>query len=107
LRDFSHRNAIPPQLLGLIEEQLKLSGFVLTPQPKSLVYFIEAHPSGAIKIGYSGSLNQARQRRKALQIARHPEILRIRAVMDGDVKLEKELQRRFKAHSLGGEWFGP
>lgn len=107
LRDFFQQNAIPRQIVDALEEQLRLAGFVLTPPPKSLVYFIESQPSGAIKIGYSGSLRQAEQRRKALQIARHPETLRIKAVIDGDLKFEDELQCRFEAHNLGGEWFSP
>ena len=107
LRDYFNQNVIPLQMINAIEEQLKLSGFVLTSRPKSLVYFMEANPSMAIKIGYSGSLSQAEIRLDQLQIGRHPEKLRIRAVMDGDRTLEKELQRRFEVHTLGGEWFSP
>jgi uncharacterized protein YozE (UPF0346 family) len=107
LHDFADRNAIHWHALNLLEEQLKRFGFSLPPKSTSLVYFMEAVPSGAIKIGNSGSLAKAEQRRKDLQIARHPEILRIKAVMAGDLKLEKELQRRFGAYNLGGEWFAP
>jgi uncharacterized protein YozE (UPF0346 family) len=107
LRDFADRNTIDPQALHILEEQLRLFGFSLLPKITSVVYFLEAVPSGAIKIGNSGSLAKAEQRRKDLQIARHPEILRIKAVMAGSLKLEKELQRRFAVHNLGGEWFAP
>jgi uncharacterized protein YozE (UPF0346 family) len=107
LSEFADRTLIPSQLVVLVNEQLHLWGFVQTSEKRSVVYFIQGNLSGAIKIGYSGSLMQAEQRRKALQIARHPEILRIKAVMYGDGNLEKELHHRFSTHCLGGEWFSP
>lgn len=107
LREFADRNSIPSQLIAMVDEQLRLWGFTQPSEKRSVVYFIQGNLSGAIKIGYSGSLTQAEQRCRALQIARHPELLRIKAVMYGDTKLEKELHRRFRAHCLGGEWFSP
>lgn len=107
LRDSVNRNALHPQALNLLEEELMLFGFSLTPPITSLVYFIERQPSGAFKIGYSWSLPGAESRRRQFQIACHPEVLRIKAVMNGDLRFESELKRRFAIHSLGGEWFTP
>lgn len=107
LPEFADRNSIPSKLVALVDEQVRLWGFTQPSEKLSVVYFIQGNLSGAIKIGYSGSLTQAEQRCRALQIARHPELLRIKAVMYGDAKLEKELHRRFRAHCLGGEWLSP
>ncbi|MGK3989282.1 YozE family protein [Sorangium sp. So ce136] len=102
---FGERCGAPPWAIAELQERLRLWGFSQRAgrrQPK--VYFIQAGPSGPIKIGYSGG--PVERRLAALQTG-HPETLCVLATMDGDRFTEAELHRRFHGYRLSGEWFKP
>ncbi len=66
----------------------------------SVVYFIQAEPGGAIKIGVTRDL---RSRLSSLRIG-SPLPLRVLAYMSGDAALEGQLHARFAAVREHGEW---
>lgn len=70
---------------------------------RGCVYFIQAHPGGAIKIGRTTNLAK---RLKQLQGA-HAYPLKVMAYVDEGVFDEGDLHRRFASARLLGEWFRP
>jgi hypothetical protein len=73
------------------------------PKPAMFIYFIESGAGGPIKIGYARSVEG---RRGNLQCG-NPVELRLLAYVEVDhhEDEERELHRRFAAHSIRGEWF--
>jgi hypothetical protein len=69
-----------------------------------MIYFAQGEMTKRIKIGYTSGDPKGRFR--ALQTG-SPDRLTLVAVMDGDVKEERELHRRFGKYRLFGEWFEP
>lgn len=71
-----------------------------------MIYFIQARPSGHVKIGYTG--NDPARRLAALQTG-SPEPLSLLGSIDGGIEAEKALHARFAEHRLrpDGEWFAP
>jgi hypothetical protein len=67
------------------------------------IYFIQAGPTGPIKIGYA---KDAKQRCRALQIACHTE-LRLIIAMRAPQSAEGALHAFFKRERVRGEWFRP
>jgi len=67
-----------------------------------MVYFIQESGNNSIKIGFTE--NSAEKRMKTLQVGM-PYKLSVLAVMEGDIKEEKRIQRRFLKSRLMGEWF--
>lgn len=74
-----------------------------TKRPAEFVYFVEARPSGLIKIG---SASDPRRRVKELQTG-SPEHLRLLAVTTGGELHERDLHARFATDRVRGEWFSP
>lgn len=68
-----------------------------------VVYFIQQGDAGPIKIGTTRKLAS---RFDVLQTA-SPYTLHLRATQPGDVTVEREYHRLFRAHRLSGEWFEP
>jgi Meiotically up-regulated gene 113 len=66
------------------------------------IYFI-TDAAGFIKIGFSTDISQ---RQAALQIS-SPGELRLIGRMSASKRMEAELQRRFRALRVGGEWYRP
>ena len=76
---------------------------VYTPVDKGFVYFIgPANDDGPIKIGFTAG--EAKNRLRSLQTG-HPHPLKILAVFEGSVNMEKEVHRRFAEARVHGEWF--
>jgi hypothetical protein len=65
------------------------------------IYFVQAEESRAIRIGLSW--NPAR-RLASIQNGHHEKLTLLCAVV-GDIKMERELHRRFAAQRMSGEWF--
>jgi len=71
-------------------------------QKKGFIYFIQGENDNSnIKIGFSISLNK---RIKTLQLY-SPIKLRIIGILEGNIKLEKSIHKKFKKYRLWGEWF--
>jgi hypothetical protein len=68
------------------------------------VYFIQAAAIGPIKIGFSWG---PPERRLASLQTGHYEELRLIGTLDGDMKYEQALHRRFRASRVRGEWYRP
>lgn len=73
------------------------------PTREPLVYFIQAAPGWPIKIGFTTNMT------KRLRALRGESGLRfeVLAVMEGSIKIESGLHRRFRDHRIVGEWFRP
>lgn len=67
------------------------------------VYFIQAHQTGLIKIGYTKSIIS---RFKSLQ-NQTSDFLILLIHMSGTRKLERDLHEMFAEYRLQGEWFAP
>lgn len=65
------------------------------------VYIVQLGYRPVVKIGITRDIWA---RLKTLQDA-NPEILRVRAVLDGDAEREAQLHLRFMQHWIRGEWF--
>lgn len=68
------------------------------------IYLIQAADFGPVKIGYT-SVDVA-ERLRALQVG-SPLKLHVRAVIEGDQRLEKQLHQKYEERRLHGEWFEP
>ena len=66
-----------------------------------MVYLIVCEETQTCKIGYS---QDAQSRLVQLQTS-NPFKLKLKAVISGDAKLEKEIHNKFKEFKLRGEWF--
>jgi hypothetical protein len=67
------------------------------------IYFIQQGKNGPIKIGFTDNIEK---RLKELQTA-NPYKLNLLLCINGNLKSEKELHKRFEQHRLNGEWFEP
>ena len=67
-----------------------------------MIYFIQAGRLGPIKIGHTN--NGVEERLKELQTG-SPDKLILIGIIEGDVKKEQELHKRFKNYRVRGEWF--
>jgi hypothetical protein len=65
------------------------------------VYFIQVIKTGDIKIGFSTNI---KSRIHTLQTS-IPESIKLLGFISGDLKLEKELHKKFKHLKKRGEWF--
>jgi hypothetical protein len=71
--------------------------------PPGGVYLVQGGDDGPIKIGSSCVIER---RLTELQIG-SPLALNLRAVIPGDMGVERGLHRKFALHRLHGEWFTP
>lgn len=68
-----------------------------------MIYFAQIGEGGPIKIGYS-----ADPQRRMVQLRRHyGQPMIILSVIDGDMRAESEIHRRFRDCRIGGEQFRP
>lgn len=66
-----------------------------------MIYFIQAHSGGPVKIGYA-----ANPEKRIAEIQRmSPVELKTLKIIEGDLKQEKELHKHFAKFRLHGEWF--
>lgn len=68
-----------------------------------MIYFIQAGPSGPIKIGYTADFRS----RLAAYETHSPTDMTPLAVMDGSEFLEQQLHVQFSDARIKGEWFRP
>lgn len=71
--------------------------------PPLFVYFMQGESGGPIKIGKTTDVDA---RRAGVQTG-HPDLLRVLAVVSGELDEEKRLHLRFRKSRLKGEWFKP
>lgn len=77
------------------------------PKPdEPVVYFIQAHCGGPIKIGYSGRADGVSERLSTLQTGNSQRLV-VRHVIPAPlgVETEREWHRRFARYRMQGEWF--
>jgi hypothetical protein len=67
------------------------------------IYFIQQGQDGPIKIGLSWDVNKRMHTAKTFS----PHPLRILGMINGGLKEERALHRKFKKERLEGEWFSP
>ncbi len=70
-------------------------------EPGSVVYFITAHKSRKVKIGYARNL---KSRMATLQTGNHSP-LKVLHTLPGGAGLEAQLHGRFSDDRIQGEWF--
>lgn len=68
-----------------------------------MIYFIQEDRDGPIKIGVASNV---KRRLQGLQVSSAHE-LHLRATMNGNALVEKELHERFAEWRIRGEWFKP
>lgn len=73
---------------------------------RGFVYFMQQDVTGAVKIGYSGTLRGIEGRLASLQTG-SPYPVRLIARTPGTPLLERALHKKFGQHRLRGEWFVP
>lgn len=72
-------------------------------QDEGVVYFIQVENEGPVKIGWTRNLLN---RFQTIQTCNH-EVLTLLAALRGNRKLEREMQAKFRAYLIRGEWYRP
>jgi hypothetical protein len=71
----------------------------------NVVYLLQSGEDGPVTLGVCS--DRALRRRIAALQAGNPELLRLRALLDGDERLERALHGRFGAQRIRGDWYAP
>jgi len=95
IEDIKNRKRTISSIYGQIVNPFKIS------KKGKYIYIIQAKNGGPIKIGIA--INP-RMRLKELQIG-NPNELQIIKLIEGGIKEERELHRKFKKYQLINEWF--
>lgn len=89
------------RLREIVARSRPTPSFDLSDVPNSVVYFVQGHEGGPVKIGVTSDIDK---RLKALQTG-HPDFLRLLRWVPGDAVTEASFHARFASLRMTGEWF--